>query len=142
MYYYDCNKINEFFLNKFNYTIETSSIQLAIHGLNLKYKMMEMTTKLDEELNNLENQIYKEKEPDQLKVNFLIYRISQKINILNQIDLLNAILKIMKNHKKITKYEDLFQFLNELENVSKYDNEEQAKLKIINFIDIMSKIKQ
>ena len=48
----------------------------------------------------------------------------------------------MKKHKKITKYEDLFKYLNELENVSGYDNEEHAKLKIINFIDIMSKIKQ
>ena len=142
MYYYDTNRINEFFMHKFNYTLEIASIQLAIHGLNLKYKMMEMITTLDKELLDLENQIYKEKNPDQLKVNFLIYRIRQKINILNQIDLLNTILKMMKKHRKITKYEDLFQYLNELENVSRYDNEEHAKLKIINFIDIMSKIKQ
>ena len=141
MYYYDSNKINEFFLNKFDYILETASIQLAIHGLNLKYKMMEINP-LNEELNDLENEIYKQKNPDQLKVNILIYRIRQKINILNQIDLLNTILKMMKKHKKITKYEDLFQYLNELENVSGYDNEEHAKLKIINFIDIMSKIKQ
>ena len=97
---------------------------------------------LEKELNDLENEIYKEKNPDQLKVNFLIYRIRQKINILNQIDLLNSILKMMKNHKKITKYEDLFQYLNELINVSRYDEEEHAKLKIINFIDSMGKIKK
>ena len=90
----------------------------------------------------MENEIYKEKNPNQLKVNFLIYRIRQKINVLNQIDLLNSILKLMKNHKKITKYEDLFQYLNELDNVSRYDDEEKAKLKIINFIDIMSRIKK
>jgi hypothetical protein len=141
MYFYDSNKINEFFMNKFNYTLEIASIQLAIHGLNLKYKMMEIRS-LEDELNDLENEIYKKKNPDQLKVNFLIYRIRQKINILNQIDLLNSILKMMKKHKKITKYEDLFQYLNELENVSRYDNEEHAKLKIISFIDVMSKIKQ
>ena len=142
MYYYDSNKINDFFSHKFNYTLELASIQLAIHGLNIKFKMMEMITTFDQELIDLENQIYKEKNPDQLKVNFLIYRIRQKINILNQIDLLNAILKMLKKHKKITKYEDLFQYLNELENVSRYDNEEHAKLKIINFIDVMSKLKQ
>jgi len=141
MYYYDSNRINEFFLYKFNYSLEIASIQLAIYGLNLKYKMMDIIP-LEKELNDLENEIYKERNPKQLKVNFLIYRIRQKINILNQIDLLNTILKMMKKHKKITKYEDLFQYLNELENVSRYDNEDQAKLKIINFIDIMSKIKQ
>ena len=98
--------------------------------------------KLEDELSDLENEIYKEKNPDQLKVNFLIYRIRQKINILNQIDLLNTILKMMKKHKKIKNYEDLFQYLNELENVSRYDNEEHSKMKIINFIDTMSKIKK
>ena len=141
MYYYDSNKINEFFLYKFDYNLEVASIQLSIHGLELKYKMMEIHT-LEEELLDLEKEIYKEKTPDQLKVNFLIYRIRQKINILNQIDLLNTILKMMKKHKKIAKYDDLFQYLNELENVSRYDNEELAKMKIINFIDAMSKIKQ
>ena len=53
--------------------------------------MMEINS-LENELNDLENEIYKKKNPDQLKVNFLIYRIRQKINILNQIDLLNSIL--------------------------------------------------
>ena len=142
MYYYDANKINEYFLYKFDYNLEVGSIQLAIHGLNLKYQMMESRTTLEKELFDLEKEIYKEKNPDLLKTNILIYRIRQKINILNQIDLLNTILKLMKKHKKITKYEDLFQYLNELENVSRYDNEEHGKLKIINFIDIMSKIKK
>ena len=45
------------------------------------------------------------------------------------------------NHKDITKYEDLFQYLNELKDISEYDNEEDAKMKIISFIDIMSKAK-
>ena len=142
MYFYDQEKINDFYLSYFDFNLEIISIQLAIHGLQLKFKMMEVRTQLEKELVDLENEIYKEKNPNQLKVNFLIYRIRQKINVLNQIDLLNSILKLMKNHKKITKYEDLFQYLNELDNVSRYDNEEKAKLKIINFIDIMSRIKK
>ena len=36
---------------------------------------------------------------------------------------------------------DLFQYLNELNNISEYDNEDDAKMKIISFIDIMSKAK-
>ena len=142
MYFYDQEKINDFYLSYFDFNLEIISIQLAIHGLQLKFKMMEVRTQLEKELVDLENEIYKEKNPNQLKVNFLIYRIRQKINVLNQIDLLNSILKLMKNHKKITKYEDLFQYLNELDNVSRYDDEEKNKLKIINFIDIMSRIKK
>ena len=142
MYFYDANKVKDYFAFKFHINLEITSIQLAVHGLNLKFKMMESRTQLKNELNELENEIYNEKNPNQLKVNFLIYRIRQKINILNQLDLLNSILKLMKKHKKITRYEDLFQYLNELENVSQYDNEEHAKLKIINFIDIMNKIKK
>jgi hypothetical protein len=142
MYFYDSNKVKDYFAFQFHINLEITSIQLAIHGLNLKFKMMESRTQLKNELNELENEIYNEENPNQLKVNFLIYRIKQKINVLNQLDLLNSILKLMKKHRKITRYEDLFQYLNELENVSQYDNEEHAKLKIINFIDTMSKIKK
>ena len=55
--------------------------------------------------------------------------------------MLKCILNLLKKHPKIKKYDDLFQYLNELKNISEYDNEEDAKLKIISFIDIMSKAK-
>ena len=89
-------------------------------------------------MDELENEI-KKKEPEQIKVNILLYRIGQKLNILNQIELFKSILNLFINHKNITKYEDLFQYLNELKDISEYDNEEDAKMKIISFIDIMSK---
>ena len=141
MYFYDSNKIPEFFMFKFNYQLETGSIELAIHGLKLKLKMMEGKSTLGEELDELENEIYKNKEPNIIKVNILIYRIGQKINILNQIELFKCILKLFDRHKNIVKYEDLFQYLNELKDISQYDNEEDAKMKIIGYIDIMSKMK-
>jgi len=140
MYYYDQNKISEFFSYKFNYQLEVSSIELAIRGLELKLKMMEAKGNLEKEMDELENEI-KKKDPDQIRVNILIYRIGQKVNILNQIQLFKAILNIFANHKEITKYDDLFQYLNELNNISEYDNEDDAKMKIISFIDIMSKAK-
>ena len=140
MYHYEIKKINEFFLYKFNYDLEVVSIELSIHGLQLKLKMMESKGTLLQELDDLENEI-KNKEPEQIKVNILIYRIGQKINILNQIQLFKSILNLFKNHKEITKYGDLFQYLNELKNISEYDNEEDAKMKIITFIDIMDKAK-
>ena len=91
-------------------------------------------------MDELESEI-KKKDPEQIKVNILIYRIGQKVNILNQIDLLKSILNLFVRHQDITKYEDLFQYLNELKDISDYDNEEDAKMKIISFIDIMIKAK-
>ena len=140
MYYYDVNKISDFFLYKFDYQLEVASVELAIHGLQLKLKMMESKINLKQELDELENEIQKN-DPGQIKVNILIYRIGQKVNILNQIDLFKSILNLLKKHPNINKYDDLFQYLNELKNISDYDNEEDAKLKIISFIDIMSKAK-
>ena len=138
MYYYDVNKIDDFFLYKFNYQLELASFELAIHGLEMKLKMMEKKGTFEQELDELENEI-KKKEPEQIKVNILLYRIGQKLNILNQIELFKSILNLFINHKNITKYEDLFQYLNELKDISEYDNEEDAKMNIISFIDIMSK---
>lgn len=140
MYYYDVNKIDDFFLYKFNYQLELASFQLAIHGLEMKLKMMEKKGTFLQELDELENEI-KKKDPGQIKVNILLYRIGQKLNVLNQIELFKSILNMFVNHKDITKYEDLFQYLNELKDISEYDNEEDAKMKIICFIDIMSKAK-
>ena len=140
MYFYDNNKIDEFFLFKFNYQLEVASFELAIHGLKLKLKMMEAKGTFEQELDELENEI-KKKEPEQTKVNILIYRIGQKLNILNQIELVKCLLNMFEKHKNITKYEDLFQYLNELKNISQYDDEEDAKMKIISFIDIMNKSK-
>ena len=140
MFYYDINKISEFFLYKFDYQLEVASFELAIHGLQLKLKMMEAKQNLEQELDELENEI-KKKSPGQVKVNILIYRIGQKINILNMIDMFKSILNMLKKHSNIKKYDDLFQYLNELKNITDYDNEEDAKLKIISFIDIMSKAK-
>ena len=140
MYFYDMNKISEFFLFKFNYQLEVASFKLAIHGLELKLKMMQSKSTLEQEVDELENEI-KKKHPEQIKVNILIYRIGQKINILNQMEMLKSILKMIEEHNTITKYEDLFQYLNELKDISEYDNEEDAKLKIISFIEIMSKAK-
>ena len=140
MYFYDMNKISEFFLFKFNYQLEVASFKLAIHGLELKLKMMQSKSTLEQEVDELENEI-KKKHPEQIKVNILIYRIGQKINILNQMEMLKSILKMLEEHNTITKYEDLFQYLNELKDISEYDNEEDAKLKIISFIEIMNKAK-
>lgn len=140
MYYYDVNKIDDFFLYKFNYQLELASFQLAIHGLEMKLKMMEKKGTFLQELDELENEI-KKKDPGQIKVNILLYRIGQKLNVLNQIELFKSILNMFVNHKDITKYEDLFQYLNELKDISEYDNEEDAKMKIITFIDIMDKAK-
>ena len=40
MYFYDQEKINDFYLSYFDFNLEIISIQLAIHGLQLKFKMI------------------------------------------------------------------------------------------------------
>ena len=78
---YEEDNVDNYNLSKFDIKMEINSVQLAIHGLKLKFKMMEKITQLEKELNDLESEIYKEKNPSLLKVNILIYRIRQKINI-------------------------------------------------------------
>ena len=139
MYFFQKLKnVREFFIYKFNITLEICSINLSINCLNYKLNTLEENTTCTEEVKDLEDEIYNNENPSLFDVNFLIYRIGQKINVLNQISLLNSILKVMKKHKNnIKKYEDLYQYLNEFVNISEYDKEEDAKMKIINFIEKM-----
>ena len=143
MYFFQKLKnVKEYFLYKFDITLEICSINLSIDCLNNKLYMMEENSTCSEEVKDLEDEIYNNENPSLFNVNFLIYRIGQKINVLNQISLLNSLLKVMKKHKdNIKKYEDLYQYLNEFVNISEYDNEIDAKTKIIDFIEKMKKYK-
>ena len=134
-------KVENFFGSKFNYNIELLSLKLSVHGLNVKYQMMAEKDDLEKEMIDLENEIFKKTNPILSKVNILIYKIRQKINILNQISLLKSLIAIFEKHPKMTKYEDLFQYLNEFGQIYQYDSNENAKFKIIDFIEKMSKIK-
>ena len=68
MYYLDAKKISEFFLFKFNYQLEVGSLELAIHGLEIKLKMMESKGSFIQEMDELESEI-KKKDPEQIKAN-------------------------------------------------------------------------
>ena len=132
-YFYESVKdIKQYVNYKFDINLEISFISLAIERLKLKFNGEKI-----EEINELENELFnnKEKKLNGFKINVLIYRITQKRNILNQIDLMEFILKIMKKYKnEIKSYKELLNYIDEFVNITKYDTDENSKIKIIKFI--------
>ena len=131
-YFYESVKdIKQYVNYKFDIDLEISFIQLSIERLKLKYNCDKIT-----ELDELENELFNNKEKiNRFKVNALIYRITQKRNILNQIDLLEFILRIIIKYKKEIKcYKDLLLYQKDFVNISKYDTDENSKIKLIKFI--------
>ena len=132
-YFYESVKdIKQYVIYKFDINLEISFISLAIERLKLKFNGEKI-----EEINELENELFnnKEKKLNGFKINVLIYRITQKRNILNQIDLMEFILKIMKKYKnEIKSYKEMLNYIDEFVNITKYDTDENSKIKIIKFI--------
>ena len=131
-YFYESVKdIKQYVNYKFDIDLEISFIQLSIERLKLKYNCDKIT-----ELDELENELFNNKEKiNCFKVNALIYRITQKRNILHQIDLLEFILKIIIKYKKEIKcYKDLLLYQKDFVNISRYDTDENSKIKLIKFI--------
>ena len=131
-YFYESVKdIKQYVNYKFDIDLEISFIQLSIERLKLKYNCDKIN-----ELDELENELFNNKEKiNCFKVNALIYRITQKRNILHQIDLLEFILRIIIKYKKEIKcYKDLLLYQKDFVNISRYDTDENSKIKLIKFI--------
>ena len=133
LYFYESVKDVKQYVNyRFDIDLEISFIKLAIERLKLKFNGDKI-----EELNELENELFNSKENNvnYFKVNSLIYRVTQKRNILHQVDLLEFILGLMTKYKKeIICYKDLLLYQKDFVNISKYDTDENSKIKIIKFI--------
>ena len=133
LYFYESVKdVKQYVDYKFDIELEISFITLAIERLKLKFNNDNI-----EELSELENELFNNKENkiNYFKVNALIYRVTQKRNILHQIELLEFVISLMKRFKKEIKcYKDLLIYLKESSEVFKYDTEENSKIKIIKFI--------
>ena len=131
-YFYESVKdIKQYVNYKFDIDLEISFIQLSIERLKLKYNCDKIT-----ELDELENELFNNSEKiNCFKVNALIYRITQKRHILHQIDLLEFILRIIIKYKKEIKcYKDLLLYQKDFVNISRYDTDENSKIKLIKFI--------
>ena len=133
LYFYESVKdVKQYVDYKFDIELEISFITLAIERLKLKFNNEKI-----EELTELENELFnnKEKKINYFKVNALIYRITQKRNILHQIELLEFVISLMKKFKKEIKcYKDLLLYLKDSSDFFKYDTDENSKIKIIKFI--------
>ena len=132
-YFYECVKdIKQYVNYRFDIDLEISFIKLSIERLKLKYNCSKII-----ELDELENELFnnKEKKINCFKINALIYRITQKRNIMHQIDLLEFILRIIIKYKNEIKcYKDILLYQKDFVNISKYDTDENSKIKIIKFI--------
>ena len=140
MHFYEEKNAKEFFKYHFNLDLEIKIITLAIDFLKNKLKIMEINLSFDNDFKELENEIFNKKDANYFKTNIIIFRLSQKIILKNQIDLLNYILKIMIKYKKyISGYNSIFDFIEKEKYVNEYDKEEYTRMKILRFIAYMSK---
>ena len=124
---------------KFDIDLEISFITLALECIKLKLNLLNnKNNNIETELNELENELFNNKENKihPFKVNAFIYRITQKVNIINQIELLEFLLSIMNKYKnEIKTYNDILKYEKEFVAISQYDNDENSKEKIIKFIN-------
>ena len=141
MFFYDIKKkTKEFFNYHFDYELEVSLIGLAINYLKDKIKSMEQIFEFEKDLNEIEYEIFKNKNPNKMKANILVYRVTQKINLMNQVNLLEFILSLMKKYKNNVKgYNDLIDYIGEFSGISQFDTDENNKMKVLRFIAIISK---
>ena len=131
------NDLKQYLNYKLDIDLEISFISSALEIIKLNLNLMSKNNKIENELYELENELFnnKEKEINSFKVNAFIYRITQKINMLNQIQLLECLLNIMKKYKnEIKSYINLLNYEKEFINISQYDTDDNSKIKIFRFI--------
>ena len=138
-FYKEKNDMKQYLNYKFDISLEINFITLTIECLKLKLNSLNNcnNSNIENDLNELENSLFniKENNINSFKINALIYRITQKRNIINQIELLQFLLRIMKKYKnKIKGYINLLDYENEFVNISQFDSDDNSKIKIINFL--------
>ena len=140
MNFYEDKNAKEFFNYHFNLDLEIKIITLSIDFLKNKLKSMEINYSFDKDFKELENEIFNKKDANFFKTNLIIFRLSQKIILKNQIDLLNYIFKIMEKYKNdISGYNSIFDFIEKEKYVNEYNKEEYTRMIILRFIAYMSK---
>ena len=139
LYFYQTkNKAKEYFNYKYNFETEIKIINSSIKFLENILKNKEENYSFEKDFKDLEIQIFEEnKKKNFLKINLIIFRLSQKIIIKNQINLLNYIMKIMKTYN-VNGYNDIYDYIYDEKICNEYDTEENTKLKLLRFIAYMS----
>ena len=137
LYFYKVKKdINQYINYIFDIILEIELISLSLDCLRTKLSILNKNNNsIENEIEVLENEIYNNNKKNSFKANVYIYKITQKINIMNQIEVLECILLVMKKHKKkIKSYIDLLDYEKDFVNISQFDTDKNSKMKIINFI--------
>ena len=136
-FYKEKNDMKQYINYKFDIELEISFISSSIEYLKFELNILNNKTNVEKELDVLEKELFnnEENKPNSFKINALIYNIKQKINIINQIEILEWLLSIMRKYKnKINSYINLLDYENEFNNISQCDTDENSKIKVINFI--------
>ena len=137
-FYEKKNNAKEYFKYYYNFDVEINAIDSSIKFLENKLKIMEKNYSFENDLEYLENEIIKNKDKNNyLKINLIIFRLSQKIIIKNQLNLLNYIMRIMKKYK-VNGYHNIYDYITKEKIPDEYDTEENTKLKLLRFIAYMS----
>ena len=139
LYFYETKKIaKDYFKYNFNLDIEINVITNSIKFLEDKLNFMEKNFSFEKDLKKLEDEVFNNKEKKSyIKTNLIIFRLSQKIIIKNQINLLSYILKIMEKYK-VSGYNNIYDYISKENIPNEYDSKENNRLKILRFIAYMS----
>ena len=137
-FYEEKNDMNQYIDYKFDIELEINFISLSINCLKSQLNLLNKNNaNIENELDELESELFNKKNNkiNSFKVNAFIYRITQKINIMNQIELLECLVSMMNKHKKEIKgYIDLLGYEKEFKNISQFDSDKFSKIKIVLFI--------
>ena len=87
----------------------------------------------------LEDLLNEPKKENHRMVTIVIFRITQKRNLLYQIDLLSSLLFIIKNNN-VKSYLEILDFVGIFNNISEYDIDERSKKRLSKFITKIVKI--
>lgn len=132
MCFFDKKNMPMFFKYTFDYKIELSTLTKGIELLQKQLKEQSAKHSIDYDMTYLEKETMKDTYEDR-KIVAVIFRLSQKISLAYQIDLLQTIVELVKKYKPKS-YIELLDYTKEIDTISKYDCDNISLLRIKSFL--------
>lgn len=139
MYLYNHKRTSDFLIYSFERDIEINAIEESINKIKKELDYLEENHPLKNDQVLLEDLLNDPKKENHRMVTIVIFRITQKRNLLYQIDLLSSLLFIIKNNN-VKSYLEILDFVGTLNNISEYDIDERSKKRLSKFITKIVKI--
>lgn len=132
LYFFDNKEVNKNFFYCFDYSIEYCILKRSIELLRTTFDKQNMLHSIDSDIDILEKEIVNINY-DSSYFNSVIFRLTQKINLIYQIELLNAVFQLMQRHKPKT-YFELIEYISEIDQISQYETNQNSIGKIVSFL--------